>query len=49
MPSKHDHAAQFRSFYEEHRRAVWRYFRRRTDEHTAEDLTTEVFVVVWRR
>lgn len=39
---------QFDDLYAEHRDAVWRYFRRRVaGDH--EDLTTEVFLVAWRR
>jgi len=39
---------QFDDVYTAHRDAVWRYFRRRSDgDH--EDLTTEVFLVAWRR
>lgn len=39
---------QFDDVYAAHRDAVWRYFRRRSDaDH--EDLTTEVFLVAWRR
>ncbi len=39
---------QFDDLYLAHRDAVWRYFRRRVaSEH--EDLTTEVFLVAWRR
>jgi RNA polymerase sigma-70 factor (ECF subfamily) len=49
MPIPPDHPAAFRDLYERHRADVWRYFRRRTSEQTAEDLTTEVFVVAWRR
>ena len=38
----------FDALYAAHRDDVWRYLRRRTaDDH--EDLTTEVFVVAWRR
>lgn len=39
---------EFDDVYAAHRDAVWRYFRRRTAaDH--EDLTTEVFLVAWRR
>jgi RNA polymerase sigma-70 factor (ECF subfamily) len=39
---------QFDDVYAAHRDAVWRYFRRRSAaDH--EDLTTEVFLVAWRR
>ena len=38
----------FDALYQAHRDDVWRYLRRRTaDDH--EDLTTEVFLVAWRR
>ena len=38
----------FDALYAAHRDEVWRYLRRRTaDDH--EDLTTEVFLVAWRR
>jgi RNA polymerase sigma-70 factor (ECF subfamily) len=44
------HAARFRAAYDGHRDAVWRYLRRRcADPGAAEDLTTEVFLVAWRR
>jgi len=49
MPRPIDHAASFRALYACHRDDVWRYLRRRTDHDVAEDLTTEVFVVAWRR
>ena len=40
----------FDQLYADHRDAVWRFLVRRTgDRHAAEDLTTEVFVVAWRR
>jgi RNA polymerase sigma-70 factor (ECF subfamily) len=38
----------FADLYSRHRDDVWRYFRRRMPD-AAEDLTTEVFVVAWRR
>lgn len=39
-----------RSAYAAHRDAIWRYFVRRIDcPDLAEDLTSEVFVVAWRR
>jgi len=44
-----DHAESFRALYACHRDDVWRYLRRRTEHDVAEDLTTEVFVVAWRR
>ena len=38
----------FDALYAAHRDDVWRYLRRRTaDDH--EDLTTEVFLIAWRR
>ena len=38
----------FEALYTAHRDDVWRYLRRRTaDDH--EDLTTEVFLVAWRK
>ena len=49
MPPLIDHAASFRALYGSHRDDVWRYLRRRTDCDVADDLTTEVFVVAWRR
>ena len=49
MPIAIDHVASFRVLYACHRDDVWRYLRRRTDHDVAEDLTTEVFVIAWRR
>lgn len=48
--SEHDDREQFRASYAEHRDAVWRYFVRRVgDIDAADDLTSDVFVVAWRR
>jgi RNA polymerase sigma-70 factor (ECF subfamily) len=42
--------AAFQALYDEHRDAVWRYAARRVaDLDAADDVTTEVFVVAWRR
>ena len=41
---------RFRLAYHRHAGAVWRYLARRLgDDDLAEDLTSEVFVVAWRR
>jgi RNA polymerase sigma factor (sigma-70 family) len=41
---------RFRAAYERHAPSVWRYLARRLgDDDLAEDLTSEVFVVAWRR
>ena len=40
--------ARFDAVYAEHRDDVWRYLRRRASSEP-EDLTTEVFLVAWRR
>jgi RNA polymerase sigma-70 factor (ECF subfamily) len=41
---------RFRAAYKRHAAAVWRYLARRLgDDDLAEDLTSEVFVVAWRR
>src|SRR3954471_16871607 len=41
---------RFRLAYQRHAGAVWRYLARRLgDDDLAEDLTSEVFVVAWRR
>lgn len=42
--------ARFRASYARHRDAVWRFFVRRLgDVDLADDLTSEVFLVAWRR
>src|SRR5919197_5766278 len=44
------HEERFRAAYQRHAPAVWRYLARRLgDDNLAEDLTSEVFVVAWRR
>jgi RNA polymerase sigma-70 factor (ECF subfamily) len=44
------HEERFRAAYRRHAPAVWRYLARRLgDDMLAEDLTSEVFVVAWRR
>src|SRR5690349_8155357 len=44
------HEERFRAAYRRHAPAVWRYLARRLgDDVLAEDLTSEVFVVAWRR
>jgi RNA polymerase sigma-70 factor, ECF subfamily len=44
------HEERFRAAYQRHAGAVWRYLARRLgDDDLAEDLTSEVFVVAWRR
>jgi len=44
------HEERFRAAYQCHAGAVWRYLARRLgDDDLAEDLTSEVFVVAWRR
>jgi RNA polymerase sigma-70 factor, ECF subfamily len=44
------HEERFRAAYKRHAPAVWRYLARRLgDDDLAEDLTSEVFVVAWRR
>src|SRR5262245_19625673 len=44
------HEERFRAAYQRHAPAVWRYLARRLgDDDLAEDLTSEVFVVAWRR
>ena len=41
---------RFRASYTRHRNAIWRFLARRLgDDDLAEDLTSEVFVVAWRR
>lgn len=41
---------RFRASYARHRTAIWRFLARRLgDDDLAEDLTSEVFVVAWRR
>jgi RNA polymerase sigma-70 factor (ECF subfamily) len=41
---------RFRLAYQRHAGAVWRYLARRLgDDDLAEDLTSEVFVIAWRR
>ncbi|MET0604517.1 MAG: sigma-70 family RNA polymerase sigma factor [Baekduia sp.] len=41
---------RFRASYARHRTAIWRFLGRRLgDDDLAEDLTSEVFVVAWRR
>jgi RNA polymerase sigma-70 factor, ECF subfamily len=44
-----DRRTRFEALYAEHAPAVARYARRRTDEQTAADVVSEVFVVAWRR
>jgi RNA polymerase sigma-70 factor, ECF subfamily len=44
-----DRRARFEALYSKHAGAVARYARRRTDEQTAADVVSEVFVVAWRR
>ena len=47
---KSDDRERFRASYAEHRDAVWKFFIRRLgDVDLADDLTSEVFVVAWRR
>lgn len=44
------HEERFRAAYQGHAPAVWRCLARRLgDDDLAEDLTSEVFVVAWRR
>jgi RNA polymerase sigma-70 factor (ECF subfamily) len=40
---------RFEQVYADHGAAVLAYARRRTENHTAQDVVSEVFVVVWRR
>jgi RNA polymerase sigma-70 factor (ECF subfamily) len=41
---------RFRASYARHRAAIWRFLARRLgDDDLAEDLTSDVFVVAWRR
>jgi RNA polymerase sigma-70 factor (ECF subfamily) len=45
-----DDRERFRASYVQHRDAVWKFFIRRLgDVDLADDLTSEVFVVAWRR
>jgi RNA polymerase sigma-70 factor (ECF subfamily) len=44
-----DRRSRFEALYSEHAAAVTRYARRRTDEQTAADVVSDVFVVAWRR
>src|SRR4051794_24922052 len=49
-PAAAPEAERFRAAYTEHREAIWRYFVRRLhDDELAQDLTSEVFLVAWRR
>jgi RNA polymerase sigma-70 factor (ECF subfamily) len=44
-----DRRTRFEALYAEHGAAIARYARRRTDEQTAADVVSDVFVVAWRR
>lgn len=46
---KDDPHQRYEAVYAEHAPSVLAYARRRTDYETAQDITAEVFVVVWRR
>ena len=46
MAEEHE---RFRSLYEVHREAVYRYVLRRVDADIAPDVVAEVFLVAWRR
>src|SRR3954452_1885402 len=49
-PAAAPEAERFRAAYTEHHEAIWRYFVRRLhDDELAQDLTSEVFLVAWRR
>ena len=44
-----DRRTRFDALYAAHAAAITRYARRRTDEQTAADVASDVFVVAWRR
>lgn len=41
--------ARFNALYEEHRRHVYAYCRRRVDAATVDDVVADVYLAVWRR
>ena len=49
MPRTTPDENRFRRLYERHHEALLRYFFRRADPSSAEDLASEVFLVAWRR